>query len=125
MGTSYQEIQESIFRQAYQAAATQLRAAIALGITPETVSRVLRRAARRGVSRNQVSEARPLVTDDRAIALPGPRRKDVERASPDRKMPGPELHGATTSMSVGAPDAESPSSDHPHIPEISVKPPEG
>ena len=125
MGTSYQEIQESIFRQAYQAAGTQLRAAIALGITPETVSRVLRRADRRGVSRNEVSEARPLVTDDRAIALPGPRRKDGERASPDRKMPGPELHGATTSMSVGAPDAASPSSDHPQIPGISVKPPEG
>src|SRR5580692_3444622 len=75
MGTSYQEVQESIFRQAYRVAGTQLRAAIALGITPETVSRVLRRAARRGISRDQVSEAWPLVNEDRVIALPSPRRK--------------------------------------------------
>lgn len=47
LGTPYREIQEAVFRQAYRHAGTQLRAAIALGITPETVSRVLRRADRR------------------------------------------------------------------------------
>lgn len=47
MGTPLREIKELLFRQAYQLAGTQLRAAIALGITPETVSRVLRRAKKR------------------------------------------------------------------------------
>lgn len=46
LGTSYQEIRDSVLRQAWQLAGTQLRAAIALGITPETVSRNLRRAER-------------------------------------------------------------------------------
>jgi hypothetical protein len=62
LGTSYQEIQVSIFRQAYQLAGTQLRAAIALGITPDTVSRVLRRSDRRNVACPQVPEAWPVVT---------------------------------------------------------------
>jgi hypothetical protein len=43
LGTSYQEIRESIIHQAWELAGTQLRAAVALGITPETVSRMLRR----------------------------------------------------------------------------------
>ena len=47
MGTPYYEIQETIFRQAYELAGTHLRAAIALGITPETISRVLRKSDRR------------------------------------------------------------------------------
>jgi hypothetical protein len=47
MGTSYREIQESIFLQVYEHAGTQLQAAIALGVTPETISRVLRRLGRR------------------------------------------------------------------------------
>ena len=46
IGTPYWEIQASIFRQAWQMTGTQLRAAIALGITPETISRVLRRGDR-------------------------------------------------------------------------------
>ncbi len=57
MGTSYYEIQESIFRQAWQLAGSQLRAAIALGITPETISRFLRRCDRKigiGSSRHQM-----------------------------------------------------------------------
>ena len=43
LGTPFQEIRDSIFRQAWELAGTQLRAAIALGITPETISRTLRR----------------------------------------------------------------------------------
>ena len=41
LGTPYREIRDSILRQAWELAGTQLRAAIALGITPETVSRTL------------------------------------------------------------------------------------
>lgn len=44
LGTPYREIRDSILRQAWELAGTQLRAAIALGITPETVSRTLRRS---------------------------------------------------------------------------------
>ena len=61
IGTSYQEIQESIFRQVYELAGTQLRAAIALGITPDTVSRILRRCGRRGIACPKVPEAWPEV----------------------------------------------------------------
>ena len=61
MGTSYCEIQESIFRQAWQLAGTQLRAAIGLGITPETISRVLRRCDRMRIRCPQVPEAWPVV----------------------------------------------------------------
>jgi hypothetical protein len=50
IGTSYLEIQASIFRQAWRLTGTQLRAAIALGITPDTISRVLRRCDR-GINR--------------------------------------------------------------------------
>ena len=50
LGTPYREIQRVIFRQAYEQAGTQLRAANALGITPETVSRVLRRPERKDIS---------------------------------------------------------------------------
>jgi len=46
LGTSYLDIQASVFRQAWQLAGTQLRAALALGITPETISRVLRKCDR-------------------------------------------------------------------------------
>jgi len=46
LGTSYAEIHVSVFRQAWQLAGTQLRAAIALGITADTISRVLRRCDR-------------------------------------------------------------------------------
>jgi hypothetical protein len=67
MGTSCMEIQESIFRQAWQLAGTQLRAAIALGITPETFSRFLRRCDRARVSYPQVPEAWPVVEVNRVI----------------------------------------------------------
>jgi len=46
LGTSYREMQASIFRQAWELAGTQLRAAFALGVTPDTISRVLRRCDR-------------------------------------------------------------------------------
>ena len=52
MGTSYRDIKEEILRQAYELAGTHLRAAIALGITPETVSRILRRGRKKRTSRD-------------------------------------------------------------------------
>jgi hypothetical protein len=60
LGTPYLEIRDSILRQAWQLAGTQLRAAIALGITPETVSRNLRRSDRTRSKRYAGSSA----TDD-------------------------------------------------------------
>jgi hypothetical protein len=83
MGTSYQEIQESIFRQAYQLAGTQLRAAIALGITPDTVSRVLRRRDRNRVALPQVPEAWPEVAVNRAVGSSGRGAADGENPTPD------------------------------------------
>lgn len=59
MGTPYQEIQDSIFLQAYRLAGTPLRAAIALGITPETVSRVVGRYEGRPVGRLRIPQAGP------------------------------------------------------------------
>lgn len=56
LGTSYLEIQASIFRQAWQLAGTQLRAAVALGITPDTISRVLKRCERLGLTYPPVAE---------------------------------------------------------------------
>jgi DNA invertase Pin-like site-specific DNA recombinase len=68
LGTPYQEIRESVFRQAYQLAGTQLRAAIALGITPDTVSRILRRSDR--------------AKGDRSIGLSAHRRrKSITRST--------------------------------------------
>jgi hypothetical protein len=55
------EIQASIFRQAWQFAGTQLRAANALGITPDTISRVLRRCDRLRIGSPKVPEAWPVV----------------------------------------------------------------
>jgi hypothetical protein len=83
LGTSYQEIQESIFRQAYQLAGTQLRAAIALGITPDTVSRVLRRYDRKRITRPQIPQAWPAVAANRAIESAGHRAVDAENPTPD------------------------------------------
>ena len=60
MGTSYYEIQESIFRQAWQLAGTQLRAAVALGITPDTISRFLRRCDRMRNDRPQALATSPM-----------------------------------------------------------------
>jgi DNA-binding transcriptional regulator YdaS (Cro superfamily) len=71
LGTPYREIRNSILLQAWQLAGTQLRAAIALGITPETVSRNLRRAERNRAERN------------RAIGLSDHRAIGGESASPD------------------------------------------
>jgi hypothetical protein len=47
LGTPYREIQEAIFRQACEQAGTQLRAAVALGVHPNTITRILKRAALR------------------------------------------------------------------------------
>jgi len=58
LGTSYQEIRDSVLLQAWQLAGTQLRAAVALGIRPETVSRNLLRAER---NRAVVSAAHPII----------------------------------------------------------------
>jgi hypothetical protein len=76
--TLYQEIRNSVLRQAWQLAGTQLRAAVALGIRPETVSRNLRRAER-----------------DRAIGSSGhQRRKRVARFPAMRRVGGPgRVHG--------------------------------
>ncbi len=46
LGTPFQEIQEYVYRQAWQLAGTQLKAAVSLGITPETISRFLKRCER-------------------------------------------------------------------------------
>jgi hypothetical protein len=59
MGTPYQEIQDSIFLQAYRLAGTPLRAAIALGIAPDTVSRVVGRYVGRPVGPLRVPQAWP------------------------------------------------------------------
>lgn len=68
LGTPYLEIRESILRQAWELAGTQARAAAALGITPETVSRFLLRRERErlyaprgsgGLARGHASGTRP------------------------------------------------------------------
>ena len=84
LGTSYLEIQASIFHQAWSLAGTQLRAAVALGITPDTISRVLRRCDRLGIGCPTVPEACPLV-DDRWVNGPSSRRTiDRENRKPDQ-----------------------------------------
>ncbi len=70
LGTPYREIRDAIFSQAWQLAGTQMRAAIALGITPETISRNYRRGKKNrvvGPSDRRVNEKqnRPL-----GLALP-------------------------------------------------------
>jgi hypothetical protein len=76
IGTSYLEIQASIFRQAWQLTGTQLRAAIPLDITPDTISRVLRRCDRLGIGCPKVPEDWPVVTPvNRVIGPSGDRRR--------------------------------------------------
>jgi hypothetical protein len=74
LGTPYQVIRDSVLRQAWQLAGTQLRAAIALGIRPETVSRNLRRAERNRAERN------------RAIGLSDHRAIGGESSSPESPL---------------------------------------
>ena len=84
IGVSFDEIEESIVRQVYELEGTQLRTAISLGIRPETVWRIMRRAARRSVSLPQVPEAWPVVRPpeiDRAIGKSGDRVNVAERTS--------------------------------------------
>ena len=59
MGTSYMEIQESVFRQAWEKAGTQLGAAIALGITPDALTHFLRHCDRINTGHARVSNAWP------------------------------------------------------------------
>ena len=51
LATSYAEIQEMVYRQAWEKAGTQLKAAFALGITPETISRFLKKREKKMDSR--------------------------------------------------------------------------
>jgi hypothetical protein len=67
MGTSFYEIQENVFRQAWQLAGTQLRAAVALGITPETLSRFLRRCSRERVCSSRLPATWPVVAVNQLI----------------------------------------------------------
>ena len=67
MGTSFYEIQEDVFRQAWQLAGTQLRAAVALGITPETLSRFLRRCSRERVCSSRLPAPWPGVAVNQLI----------------------------------------------------------
>ena len=68
LGTPYREIRNSILLQAWQLAGTQLRAAIALGITPETVSRNLRRAERNRAERNRAIGGESASPDSQSYA---------------------------------------------------------
>jgi hypothetical protein len=115
MGTSYQEIQESIFRQAWQLAGTQLRAAIALGITPDTLSRVLRRSDRRKFACPQVPETWPVVTSpepppdlNRVIKSSGHRANVGQNPSSDQQISGEQSDRAIGSSGRGAIDGEDP-----------------
>jgi hypothetical protein len=78
MGTSYFDIQEMIFRQAWQIAGSQLQAAVALGITPETISRFLRRCDRTKVASPKVPEAWPVV---RPPEPPPAARREIGRSN--------------------------------------------
>ena len=103
MGTSYLEIQETIFRQVYELAGTQLRAAIALGITPDTVSRVLRRHDRKRIGCPQVPEAWPVVAVTRAFVPSSYGAIDGENPTPN---------GTTSAEhAIGSPGALTPSAD--------------
>ncbi|MGA2987487.1 MAG: hypothetical protein ABSG32_27160 [Terriglobia bacterium] len=98
MGTSYLEIQESIFRQARQFAGTQLRAAITLGVTPDTISRVLRRCDRMRIACPKVPEAWSVITlpepppeINRAMGPLDHRAIDGENLKPSLKIPGKQI----------------------------------
>ena len=62
LGTTFLAMQESIFRQTWILTGSQLRAAIALGIRPETISRCLCRSGRIKVASSQVPEPWPATT---------------------------------------------------------------
>ena len=70
-GTPYLHIQESILRQAWELARTQLRAAIALGITPDTVSRILRHCDRLKIGSPPRAEVKPVITPPEPSTQPG------------------------------------------------------
>jgi hypothetical protein len=81
LGTPYAEIQAMVFRQAWHLAGTQLRAALALGITPETISRVLRRRGEvkaGGPVRANCPNA-PAVSGNGEADPPPSARRDLER----------------------------------------------
>jgi hypothetical protein len=82
LGTSYLEIQASIFRQAWRLAGTQLRAAIALGIVPETISRALRACDRKRITSPRIPKAWPAVEIDRSIGSSGHRVIEPRKIQP-------------------------------------------
>lgn len=90
LGTSYLEIRESIFRQAWQIAGTQLRAAVALGITPDTISRVLRRCERLKIGCPKVPEACPVIVPVNRIAESSGRKTDPAVGSSDDRSIDPK-----------------------------------
>jgi hypothetical protein len=72
LGTPWPEIQEMVFRQAWEKAGTQLRAAFALGITPETISRFLKK--REKLARSEQNQGSPAATGavgDSCVPSPG------------------------------------------------------
>lgn len=84
IGVSFEEIEESIVRQVYELEGTQLRTASALGITPDTVSRIMRRSARRTFFPPQVPKARRVVRisdTDPSIGTSGDRINTEELGS--------------------------------------------
>lgn len=115
MGTSYREIQEIIFRQAWQLAGTQLRAAIALAITPDTLSRFLRRCDRARIGGPQTLEARPTVADNRVMARSGVRFRDSDGVQETPEASDPVDNGKDrlpdSAMSVGQVNRRSPDQD--------------
>jgi hypothetical protein len=99
MGTPYQEIQESIFRHVYELAGTQLRAAIALGITPDTVSRILRRADRKRAAYPKVPQAWPEV--NRVIGSSVHRAIESKGQTPDQATRADQVIGRSTDPVIG------------------------
>lgn len=73
LGTSFQAMQESIFRQTWILTGSQLRAAIALGIRPETISRCLCRAGRIRIASSRVPEPWPATTSGEEAVSYDPR----------------------------------------------------
>lgn len=99
LGTSYKEIKERILRQAYEQAGTQLLAAKALGITPETVSRVLSGRDRRKLARPRVPEAAPV---NPASAASGSRANEGSGGTPEQAVANHEKVGRPRDRNDGA-----------------------
>ena len=90
LGTSYKEIKVLILRQAYEHAGTQLLAAKALGITPDTVSRILSGWDRRKLARPQGPEAAPV---NPASDSSGPHANEGSGGTPEQPIANHEKVG--------------------------------